>query len=105
MPSMEAEPGRLAGTMRRSLAEYTEKLDYELSWMYIAARKTSGEKASEHIGRLYISTTLVAAISKAGDDLASGSHKAKDFEASKIMGPCLVTVDELQTQDLGWKCE
>jgi len=79
--------------------KYSEKLDYEFELgMYIGKRgkDISVEKAQEHIAGYTVFNDLgLRDIQPAEISLRMGPAKAKDFETSKIMGPCLVTADEI----------
>ena len=66
--------------------------------MYIGKRgkDISVEKAQEHIAGYTVFNDLgLRDIQPAEISLRMGPAKAKDFETSKIMGPCLVTADEI----------
>ncbi len=79
--------------------KYTEKLDYEFELgMYIGRRGKDipVEKGNEYIAGYTIFNDLGCRDQQSLEmTLRLGPTKAKDFEASKIMGPCLVTADEL----------
>lgn len=79
--------------------KYSEKLDYEFELgMYIGKRgkDISVENAWEHVAGYTVFNDLgLRDIQPAEISLRMGPAKAKDFETSKIMGPCLVTADEI----------
>jgi 2-keto-4-pentenoate hydratase/2-oxohepta-3-ene-1,7-dioic acid hydratase in catechol pathway len=78
---------------------YGEKLDYEFELgLYIGkkGRDIPVERALEHVAGYTIFNDLgLRDVQPAELSLRMGPAKAKDFETSKIMGPCLVTTDEL----------
>jgi 2-keto-4-pentenoate hydratase/2-oxohepta-3-ene-1,7-dioic acid hydratase in catechol pathway len=83
--------------------KYSNKLDYEFELgVYIGKRGKDipVERAAEHIAGYTIFNDLgLRDIQPAELTLRMGPAKAKDFETSKIMGPCLVTADELANPD------
>lgn len=88
--------------------KYSEKLDYEFELgMYIGKRgkDISVDRAHEHIAGYTVFNDLgLRDIQPAEISLRMGPAKAKDFETSKIMGPCLVTADEIPSvEKLGLK--
>ncbi|MCZ6680767.1 MAG: fumarylacetoacetate hydrolase family protein [Candidatus Poribacteria bacterium] len=78
---------------------YTEKLDFELEWgVYIgkAGRNISIEDAPNYIAGYTIYNDISARdIQFRHMTMALGPAKGKDFDNSNIMGPCLVTPDEI----------
>ena len=78
---------------------YTEKLDFELEWgVYIGktGKNISIEEASEYIAGYTIYNDISARdIQFRHMTLSLGPAKGKDFDNSNIMGPCLVTPDEI----------
>lgn len=78
---------------------YSEKLDYEFELgLYIGKRGKNipVEHAWEHVAGYAVFNDLgLRDIQPAEMSLRLGPTKAKDFETSKVMGPCLVTADEL----------
>lgn len=80
---------------------YTDKLDFELEWgVYIGkqGRNISVEDAPNHIAGYTIYNDISARdIQFRHMTLALGPAKGKDFDNSNIMGPCLVTPDEIET--------
>jgi hypothetical protein len=78
---------------------YSEKLDYEFELgLYIGKRGKNipVERAHEHIAGYTVFNDLgLRDIQPAEMSLRLGPTKSKDFETSKVMGPCLVTADEL----------
>jgi 2-keto-4-pentenoate hydratase/2-oxohepta-3-ene-1,7-dioic acid hydratase in catechol pathway len=79
--------------------KYSNKLDYEFELgVYIGrkGRDIPGERAVEHIAGYTIFNDLgLRDVQPAELSLRMGPAKAKDFDTSKIMGPCLVTAEEL----------
>ena len=83
--------------------KYSERLDYEFELgMYIGKRGKDipVEKAWEHVAGYTVFNDLgLRDLQPAEISLRMGPAKAKDFETSKIMGPCLVTADEVPNLD------
>lgn len=81
---------------------YTEKLDYELELgMYIGKKgmNISKKKAAEHIAGYTIFDDISARDRQMAEmEVSMGPAKGKDFNNSNIMGPCLVTTDELHSK-------
>jgi 2-keto-4-pentenoate hydratase/2-oxohepta-3-ene-1,7-dioic acid hydratase in catechol pathway len=79
--------------------KYSQKMDYEFELgVYIGkrGRDITVENAHEHIAGYTIFNDLgLRDIQPAELTLRMGPAKAKDFATSKIMGPCLVTPDEM----------
>ncbi len=82
---------------------YSEKLDYEFELgLYIGKRGKNIplDRALEHVAGYTVFNDLgLRDLQPAEMSLRLGPTKAKDFETSKVMGPCLVTVDELPSVD------
>ena len=78
---------------------YTQKLDFELEWgVYIGktGKNISVAEASEYIAGYTIYNDISARdIQFRHMTMALGPAKGKDFDNSNIMGPCLVTPDEI----------
>ena len=78
--------------------KYSDRLDYEFELgMYIGRRgkDISVERAWDHVAGYTVFNDLgLRDIQPAEISLRMGPQKGKDFETSKIMGPCLVTADE-----------
>lgn len=83
--------------------KYSEKLDYEFELgLYIgkAGRDIPVERAHEHIAGYTVFNDLgLRDVQPAELTLRMGPAKSKDFATSKIMGPYLVTADELPSVD------
>lgn len=83
--------------------KYSEKLDYEFELgMYIGRRGKDipAERAWEHVAGYTVFNDLgLRDVQPAELSLRMGPAKAKDFQTSKVMGPCLVTADELPNID------
>ncbi|MFC1916033.1 fumarylacetoacetate hydrolase family protein [Chloroflexota bacterium] len=83
---------------------YTEKLDYELEFAVCIGKQgvnIPAEKAEEYIYGYTIFNDISARdIQKEEMALELGPAKGKNFQNSKIMGPCLVTPDELDANNL-----
>lgn len=81
---------------------YTNKLDYEMELgMYIGKAGTdiSKERAAEHIAGYTIFNDISARDRQMMEmEVNMGPAKGKDFNHSNIMGPCLVTADEIHSQ-------
>jgi 2-keto-4-pentenoate hydratase/2-oxohepta-3-ene-1,7-dioic acid hydratase in catechol pathway len=79
--------------------KYSEKLDYEFELgLYIgkAGRDIPAERAHEHIAGYTVFNDLgLRDVQPPEMSLRMGPAKSKDFATSKIMGPYLVTADEL----------
>ncbi len=79
---------------------YTEKLDFELEWgVYIGktGKNIPIEEAHEYIAGYTIYNDISARdIQFRHMTMALGPAKGKDFDNSNIMGPCLVTPDEIE---------
>jgi len=84
--------------------KYTEKLDYELEFgLYIGkqGQNISSGDADEYIAGYTIFNDVSARdIQLKEKSLTLGPTKGKDFNSSNIMGPCLVTPDELDVSNL-----
>lgn len=82
---------------------YSERLDYEFELgMYISQRGKDIplDQAKQYIAGYTIFNDLGCRdVQPAELRLRLGPTKSKDFETSKIMGPCLVTADELSNVD------
>src|SRR5262245_5571254 len=82
---------------------YSEKLDYEFELgLYIGkqGRNIPVEQAQAHIAGYTVLNDLgLRDVQPAEISLRMGPAKSKDFETSKIMGPCLVTADEFPSVD------
>ncbi len=78
---------------------YTEKLDFELEWgVYIGktGKNISIAEAPDYIAGYTIYNDISARdIQFRHMTLSLGPAKGKDFDNSNIMGPCLVTPDEI----------
>jgi 2-keto-4-pentenoate hydratase/2-oxohepta-3-ene-1,7-dioic acid hydratase in catechol pathway len=83
--------------------KYSTELDYEFEvGAYIGRRGVDikAEDAWDHIAGYTIFQDMgLRDIQPAELSLRMGPQKAKDFNTSKVMGPCLVTIDELPRPD------
>ena len=83
---------------------YTEKLDYELEIAVCIGKEGVNipvEKAEEYVFGYTIFNDISARdIQRKEMELRLGPAKAKSFQNSNIMGPCLVTPDELNANNL-----
>lgn len=83
--------------------KYSERLDYEFELgMYIGKRGKDipVERAWEHVAGYTVFNDLgLRDLQPAELSLRMGPAKAKDFATSKVMGPCLVTADEVPNLD------
>jgi len=79
---------------------YTEKLDYELELgIYISkeGKNITAENASEYIAGYTIFNDISARDHQEKEMVMTfGPAKGKDFDNSKIFGPCMVTPDEFE---------
>ena len=84
--------------------DYTEKLDYELEFgVYIGKGgvNISEEEAPAHVGGYTIFNDISARDVIPGEvQMFLGPAKGKDMDCGNIMGPCLVTPDELDVSSL-----
>ena len=83
---------------------YTEKLDYELEIAICVGKhgkNIPADRAAEYIAGYTIFNDISARDFQAKEmQLRLGPCKGKNFENSNIMGPCLVTPDELDANNL-----
>jgi 2-keto-4-pentenoate hydratase/2-oxohepta-3-ene-1,7-dioic acid hydratase in catechol pathway len=83
---------------------YSEKLDYELEIAVCIGKygkNISSDKAAEYIAGYTIFNDISARDIQAKEmELRLGPSKGKNFENANIMGPCLVTPDELDVNNL-----
>ena len=83
--------------------QYTEKLDYEFELgIYIGrlGKNIQADEANDYIAGYTIFNDLGCRdIQSVEMTLRLGPTKAKDFDTSKIMGPCLVTPDAFPNVD------
>jgi 2-keto-4-pentenoate hydratase/2-oxohepta-3-ene-1,7-dioic acid hydratase in catechol pathway len=86
---------------------YTEKLDYELEIALCIGKRgvnIPAEKADEYVFGYTIFNDISARdFQRKEMELKLGPAKAKSFQNSNIMGPCLVTKDELEAGNLRMK--
>lgn len=87
--------------------EYTEKLDYELEFGAFIGKQ--GTNISEADARDHIAGYTIFNDISARDIIPSevamflGPAKGKDMDTGNVMGPCLVTPDELDVSNLDMK--
>jgi 2-keto-4-pentenoate hydratase/2-oxohepta-3-ene-1,7-dioic acid hydratase in catechol pathway len=83
---------------------YTEKLDYELELAAIIGRRgkdISAEDAGNHIFGYTIWNDVSARDVQTRElPVNMGPCKAKDWDGSNVLGPCIVSADELDAGDL-----
>lgn len=83
---------------------YTEKLDFELEYgVYIGkqGRNIQAEDVGDYIAGYTIFNDVSARdIQMKEKSLTMGPTKGKDFDTGNIMGPCLVTPDELDIRNM-----
>lgn len=83
---------------------YTERLDHELELAAVIGRPGRDippDRALEHIFGWTIWNDLSARDVQARElPLSMGPAKAKDWDGSNVLGPCIVTADELDGRDL-----
>jgi 2-keto-4-pentenoate hydratase/2-oxohepta-3-ene-1,7-dioic acid hydratase in catechol pathway len=82
--------------------KYSEKLDFELEFGIFIGKQGMNiplEKAGEYIAGYTIFNDISARDQQAKEMVMTfGPSKGKDFDHSKIFGPCLVTPDEFGTR-------
>jgi 2-keto-4-pentenoate hydratase/2-oxohepta-3-ene-1,7-dioic acid hydratase in catechol pathway len=83
---------------------YTDKLDHELELAAVIGRPGRDiprERALEHVFGWTIWNDLSARDVQARElRLGLGPAKGKDWDGSNVLGPCIVTADELDASDL-----
>lgn len=83
---------------------YTEKLDHELELAIVIGKPGKDiprERALEHVFGYTIWNDLSARDVQTRElPIGMGPAKAKDWDGSNVLGPCLVTADELDIADL-----
>jgi 2-keto-4-pentenoate hydratase/2-oxohepta-3-ene-1,7-dioic acid hydratase in catechol pathway len=83
---------------------YTDRLDYELEIAAVIGRPgrdIPAERARDYIFGYTIWNDLSARDVQARElPIGMGPGKAKDWDGSNVLGPCIVTADELQASDL-----
>jgi 2-keto-4-pentenoate hydratase/2-oxohepta-3-ene-1,7-dioic acid hydratase in catechol pathway len=86
---------------------YTEKLDHELELAAVIGRQVrdvAPEDALDCIFGYTIWNDLSARDVQARElPVGMGPGKAKDWDGSNVLGPCIVTVDELDASDLAMR--
>lgn len=84
--------------------DYTEKFDYELEFGCFIGRAGSNipaERAHDHIAGYTIFNDMSARDVIPGEvSMFLGPAKGKDMDSGNVMGPCLVTPDELDVSSL-----
>ena len=84
--------------------DYTEKFDYELEFGCFIGRtgsNVSAECARDHIAGYTIFNDMSARDVIPGEvSMFLGPGKGKDMDSGNVMGPCLVTPDELDVSNL-----
>jgi len=83
---------------------FTDKLDHELELAAVIGRPgrdIPAERALDHVFGWTIWNDLSARDVQARElPIGMGPGKAKDWDGSNVLGPCLVTADELDVSDL-----
>jgi 2-keto-4-pentenoate hydratase/2-oxohepta-3-ene-1,7-dioic acid hydratase in catechol pathway len=83
---------------------YTEKLDHELELAIVIGKRGKDikrEQALDHVFGYTIWNDMSARDVQSGElPIGMGPAKAKDWDGSNILGPCLVTADEVDIRDL-----
>ena len=83
---------------------YTEKLDHELELAIVigrSGRDIPRERALEHVFGYTIWNDMSARDVQSRElPVGMGPAKAKDWDGSNVLGPCLVTADELDAGDI-----
>jgi 2-keto-4-pentenoate hydratase/2-oxohepta-3-ene-1,7-dioic acid hydratase in catechol pathway len=84
--------------------DYTDKLDHELELAAVVGkpgRDIPKERALEHVFGWTIWNDLSARDVQAKElKIGLGPAKGKDWDGSNVLGPCIVTADELDAADL-----
>ncbi|MFH1650572.1 MAG: fumarylacetoacetate hydrolase family protein [Chloroflexota bacterium] len=101
----KGNPGSVIGTEEPIWwPAYAEKLDYELEFgIYIGkkGKNIKAEDAPEYIAGYTIFNDISARdIQEKERALPLGPTKGKDFDHGNVMGPCMVTPDELDPRNL-----
>ena len=83
---------------------YTDKLDYELELAAVIGRRgkdVSREEAEGYVFGYTIWNDLSARDTQARElPVGMGPSKAKDWDGSNVLGPCIVTANEVEADDL-----
>jgi len=83
---------------------YTDKLDHELELAAVVGRRgkdVSREEADGYIFGYTIWNDLSARDTQARElPVGMGPSKAKDWDGSNVLGPCIVTTDEIEAYNL-----
>ena len=83
---------------------YTEKLDHELELAIVIGRPgkdLARERALEHVFGYTIWNDMSARDVQSRElPIGMGPAKAKDWDGSNVLGPCLVTADAVDVNDL-----
>lgn len=83
---------------------FTEKLDHELELAIVIGKQgkdISRERALEHVFGYTIWNDMSARDVQTRElPVGMGPAKAKDWDGSNVLGPCLVTADELDPGDI-----
>ena len=83
---------------------YSEQLDHELELAVVigaAGRDIPAERALEHVFGYTIWNDMSARDTQRRElPVGMGPGKAKDWDGSNILGPCIVTPDEVDARDL-----
>lgn len=86
---------------------YTDKLDHELEIACIIGRPgrdIPAERALEHVFGWTIWNDMSARDVQVRElPLGLGPSKAKDWDGANVLGPCIVTADELDGTDVGMR--
>jgi 2-keto-4-pentenoate hydratase/2-oxohepta-3-ene-1,7-dioic acid hydratase in catechol pathway len=83
---------------------YTEKLDHELELAIVIGKQgkdITRERALEHVFGYTIWNDMSARDVQTQElPIGMGPAKAKDWDGSNVLGPCIVTADEADVRDL-----
>jgi 2-keto-4-pentenoate hydratase/2-oxohepta-3-ene-1,7-dioic acid hydratase in catechol pathway len=83
---------------------WTDKLDHELELAAIVGRQVRDVSTADCIFGYTIWNDLSARDVQARElPVGMGPGKAKDWDGSNVLGPCLVTADELDASDLAMR--
>jgi 2-keto-4-pentenoate hydratase/2-oxohepta-3-ene-1,7-dioic acid hydratase in catechol pathway len=97
----KANPENVVGTDAEVIwPRYTERLDFELEFGIFIGRRgkdISEAEASDFIAGYTVFNDISARDRQAQEVVMTfGPAKGKDFDTSKVLGPCLVTPDEFE---------
>jgi 2-keto-4-pentenoate hydratase/2-oxohepta-3-ene-1,7-dioic acid hydratase in catechol pathway len=84
---------------------YSKKLDFEFELAVVIGRKGRNIKAADalkYVAGLTIYNDFSARDVQADEGrIGAGAGKSKDFDQGNVLGPCIVTLDEIDPADIG----